>query len=172
MDKEIIFFIIFVVFSILSSLLNKKKKQPEAQEPEGDTPHRPQRKRKPFSFEDILREFEAEVTEQQKPRPQKEIVMAEEEEDDYEYQTRPRETYAKTVDEVRKKDAVYEDYENARPLEDKLKKISREVKEIGVDEEEEPAPAPKLNDYAEALNDAEGLRKAIVLKEILDRKHF
>src|SRR5690606_9082048 len=120
--KEIIFFIIFVVFSILSSLLNKKKKsagQPPAQGADGQ-PGAPQRK-KPFSFEDILREFEAEAM--GKPVPgQEEVLAPGREREEYPASKKEVSPYVQPAEEF---PPVYETYEGTsyESLDDTLEKV-------------------------------------------------
>ncbi len=169
MDREIIFFIIFVVFSILSSLLNRKKKAqrpPQSPSAESQTAD-PQRKKRPFTFEDILREFEVEIPEQKQPQPEE--VYDEQRYDEVDERHDPF-SYA---DEDKEKSSAYETYEGATydtaevvnpELDKKLERLKNS--EIYALSEQ------VTNEYAEELADPDGLRKAIVMKEILDRKYF
>lgn len=169
MDKEIIFFIIFVVFSILSSLLNRKKKSagPPPAQGESDQPGTPRRK-KPFSFEDILREFEAEAMGKPMPDQEEEVLAPEREREEYRSPKKDRPVYAQSAEEF---PSVYETYEGTsyENLDETLEKVMEKNDQLARETEvDERVP----NEYAEILNDPDNLKKAFVMKEILDRRYI
>jgi len=119
-----------------------------------------QPKRKPFSFEDLLREFE----EASKPR--------EPETEDYEEKViAPPPVPTK---EIARQNSPYESYEGTslEEIEEKLQEKTPIDTKLLVREEKKSRAMPLARKYAELIRDPEGAKKAIILSEIINRKYF
>ena len=181
MDKEIIFLIIIFLFSLISNLLNKKKKRQQQrkanQSGNGDQTNKP--RKRPFSFEDILKEFETEVLD----RPEeKSIPTDDDNRPEYgkrlleEYDgPRPIETKERYIDNAPTIDEVssnYESYEGTSYETISESEIQMPEK-LGVSKRDEHYRSrdEESNPYADILKSEDGLKKAIILNEILNRKY-
>lgn len=185
MDEKIIFYIILgIVYFIFNAL---KKKKPE-NEPGPDHPQsRPQtNKPQPVSFEDLLREitegkqpekFPESPVNQQKteyrqplPKPQPAYVDydddLEEEEKSLEKTSFDDERSNKAYEEA-KKLAFY------RPSLEETMKLDQVNTTFGRFKEFEKKPdSGILYEYVKDLRDPKGFKKALILSEVLNRKHF
>jgi len=169
MDLESLLPIVLAVIYILSRFFKSKPNQKKTQRPPVSTQQRqkpevtdkrPPRK-KPFTFEDILKEFEKNLSGdefvEEKPKPIEEL--------DYENQK------SVTV-EAESRPTKYESYEGTSyETPEVLKKDRNEKTEFSrsenytVKEEEE-------SEFIKILREPDGAKKAIVLSEIINRKYF
>lgn len=164
MDDSILYYLVLGAIYVLSKLFGKKKKQnipAEVDEYEELETPRPAKKPAP-TFEDILKELTGEQTpaftkeEKQQPlQPAPEPVLATELVD---YQR-------KNVEALDEDDLI--DIVPHKPLERKKPEFERDS-HFTVEDEEENEMA---NGIEEMLSDYDGVRKAMVLKEVLDRKY-
>jgi hypothetical protein len=172
----IIYLLIIVGSGIVQAFRNKKKKEQESQNippppqqrrrrevssPEADTTTR-----RPGSFEDILRELMGDPRETQpeyEPEPYRPPVRREETRRESEAYPSSSGTYQKAIDEAGKAEKLNDriDLENLdeciqpRRMSVNKRKTSRFAREVRA-----------------MLQDPESARKAIILSEILNRKHF
>ncbi|WP_422359687.1 hypothetical protein [Reichenbachiella sp.] len=164
MDDSILYYLVLGAIYVLSKLFGKKKNRDIPAEvdqyEELDTP-KPTKKPAP-TFEDILKELTGEQTpaftkdEKEKPlQPAPEPVLATELVD---YQK-------KNVEALDEDDLI--DIVPHKPLERKKPEFQRDI-HFAVEEEEEDSMA---GDIEEMLSDYDGVRRAILLKEVLDRKY-
>ncbi|WP_420583403.1 hypothetical protein [Reichenbachiella sp.] len=164
MDDSILYYLVLGAIYVLSKLFGKKKNQDIPAEvdqyEELDTP-KPPKKPAP-TFEDILKELTGEqtpaFTKEEKAEPLKpapEPVLATELVD---YQK-------KNIEALDEDDFI--DIVPHKPLERKKPEFQRDI-HFAVEEEEEEGMA---GDIEEMLSDYDGVRKAMVLKEVLDRKY-
>lgn len=164
MDDSLIYYLVIGAIYLLSKVFGKKKKQ-EVLDEEGDyevldTP-RPPKKAAP-TFEDILKELTGEAapefTAKEKSEPlehaKSEPVLAT---DLVDYQK-------KNVEAVEPDELI--DIVPHKPVERKKLEFQRD--EHFVVEEENTEMADGI---AEMLSDYDGVRRAMVLKEVLDRKY-
>lgn len=181
MDKEIIFLIIIFLFSLISNLLNKKKKQQQRKKTGGygsDEPSRPQKK--PFSFEDILKEFETEVLDKPQQQSTERMPYGEEpqyrkralEESDSVRPLEEKERYMDKAPTVEEKFGKYESFEGTSyetVSDDEIKMPEN----LGVSKRDEhyEVESRQSNRFADMLKNSDGLKDAIVLNEILNRKY-
>lgn len=164
MDDSILYYLVLGAIYVLSKLFGKKKNQDipaEVDEYEELDSPRPAKKPAP-TFEDILKELTGEQTpaftkeEKEEPlQPAPEPVLATELID---YQK-------KNVEALDEDDLI--DIVPHKPLERKKPEFQRDI-HFAVEEEEDEGMA---GDIEEMLSDYDGVRKAIVLKEVLDRKY-
>jgi hypothetical protein len=184
-------FWIYVIIGIIYLISRSRKKQDKAP-PDFPEVERPSRQsgseQKPITFEELLRE----ITEAKEPEPkqvfsppqpkavEKKIEKSFPTYEDYDGNIEPEE---KNLEEIppsyRKKDRIYDVYEEAkrqafnRPsleetmkLEDTVVRYSR-FKEFEIQESRN-----LLDEYTKDLNNPEGLKRMVVMAEILNRKHF
>jgi len=154
---QIILYIVFVAIAILSRLLKAKK--PE----QGQPSQEPSDTSEPISFEDLLKEFTGEKQET------KTVTETSERNPEYvDYKTEER-----RYDD----DRAAETFRAATQNADKFKKIEEQVKlnrdrplfgHFDEYDEEEDTTASEL---VSMLKDEEGVRKAVILSEILNRKY-
>ncbi|HYG18383.1 MAG TPA: hypothetical protein VD816_05610 [Ohtaekwangia sp.] len=176
MDEKFWIYIIIGVIYLISRVLKKSGGQtgeapkqdpakpvrryetPEQQRPSAPTA-------KPMTFEELLREISAGKTPQQQ-----EVV-------DYDDNI-PEE--AQDLEEVeydyRKKDRIYDVYDEgkrqafARPSLEETMRVEDTVMKYGKFKEFEIAERKVMSGYLTALKDPDGLKKAVVMSEILKRK--
>jgi hypothetical protein len=165
-------YILFALIYIISRVIkarSKQKQQGSPKQPQQQTPvskpvqqqNQPPRK-KAFSFEDILKEFEKnlageEESAYEKPLPVKEIK--------YE---KPRPI---PVKEVEKKPNPYDAYKSTS-----YKSIKEEIesdrKSSFTRSENYSIKDDVAGEYVKMLQDPQGFKNAIVLSEIINRKYF
>ncbi len=182
MDEKIL---IYIIIGIIYFLFNRlKKKNPEAeQDREGPADQSSDYDRpKPVSFEDLLRE----ITEGKQPKP---VQPFTERKPEYR-RPEPPPAYVDYDDEIEDEEKSLEKvtfdqertneiYENAkkqafnRPsLEESLKLADvnttfGKFKEFEIKDERNI-----LTEYTKDLRDPKGFKKALILSEVLNRKHF
>lgn len=173
----IIYLLIIVGSGIVQAFRNKKKKEQESQNipppppqprrrrevssPEADTTTR-----RPGSFEDILRELMGDPRETQpeyEPEPYRPPVRREETRRESEDYKSASGTYQKAIDEAGKAEKLNDriDLEN---LDDFIQPRRMSVNK--------PKTSKFAREVRAMLQNPESARKAIILSEILNRKHF
>jgi len=170
-------FWLYVIIGViyLISRMRKKPTDRPAQLPgtekakQAGRPHQPAKSVGPkkLSFEDLLRE----ITES-KSQPKQEPVV------DYDDDLEVEEKDLEEVDtDYRKDNKVYETYEEAkkqaffRPSLEETMKVGDTVVSFGKFKEFEKETGPDLAaEYLKVFKDPEGIKKAVVLSEILKRK--
>jgi hypothetical protein len=175
MDIQFWLYIIIAVIYVLSRALKKPESNagnPPPPERPGNSNPFPSRE-KPLSFEELLKQ----ITEANEPRktvyqPQESQVI--DYDDDLQEEQRSLET---VTDDYRKTDNVYQVYEDAksqaflRPsLEDTLKVTDTDMRFGKFKEFQQVNQRNLLEDYTKEFRDPEGLKKAVVMAEILNRK--
>ncbi|WPP48877.1 dihydrolipoyllysine-residue succinyltransferase component of 2-oxoglutarate dehydrogenase complex [Catalinimonas niigatensis] len=188
---QIALFVLFALFSLGSNLLNKRKKQQaetrkNTEQTEEDTlrpsrrrevspPDAPEeRERQPLSFEDILRELTGESPRAQKQEKQEEI------EDDYEHPfspNKPKQAVEKVQQKAEQKSESFgksvERAKEAKRITDKISIDDKPLETKLVVETRKSRKNKQLaRNIAASLKDGQGARKAIILSEIINRKHF
>jgi cell pole-organizing protein PopZ len=183
MDEKILIYIVIGIIYFLFNRLKKKNPQDESEyggplnEPDTDYS-----KPKPVSFEDLLRE----ITEGKQPKPAEPVVPQRQE-----YApSRPQPVYVDYDDEIEEEEKSLEKvpydqgraneiYENAkkqafiRPsLEESLSLADvnttfGKFKEFEVKTERNSAA-----EFIKDLRDPKGMKRAIILNEVLNRRHF
>jgi len=182
MDEKIWIYIVIGIIYFLFNRLNKKK--PEA-EPDFDRPVNPtleSDRAKPVSFEDLLKE----ITEGKQPNPTPPLVMHQRPE----YRRpEPPPVYVDYDDEIEAEEQSLEKvtfdrertneiYENAkkqafnRPSLEESLKLADVNTTFGKFKEFEVKERNILSEYTKDLRDPKGLKKAVILSEVLNRKHF
>ena len=188
MDFQFWIYVIVVVIYVLSRALKKQETPPEQnQDPQKQrrqrAPDRPDTgKPRPLTFEELLREI-TEAKEPPKPvyqAPPRPVYVPEKKSEvvDYDDEIPEEEQDLETIDnDYRKKDKIYDVYEEAkkqafsRPSLEETMSVNDTVIRFGkfrAFEQEERSPV--LASYTKDLHDPEGLKKAFVLTEILNRK--
>jgi hypothetical protein len=184
MDEKIIFYIILgIVYFIFNAL---KKKKPE-NEPGPDRPQsRPQtNKPQPVTFEDLLREItegksekfpESPVSQQKTeyhspvPKPKQTFIDYD---DDLEEEEKSLE---KTSFDDERSNKAYEDAKrmafNRPSLEETMKLDQVNTTYARFKEFEKKQENALLAEYIKDLRDPKGFKKALILSEVLNRKHF
>lgn len=183
MDEKIIFYIVLgLIYFIVNAL---KKKKPE-NEPGPDRPQsRPQtNKPQPVTFEDLLREItegkqpekfpespiNQQKTEYRQPHPKPAYVDYD---DDLEEEERSLE---KTSFDDERSNKAYEEAKrmafNRPSLEETLKLDQVNTTFGRFKEFEKKQNSGVLFDYVKDLRDPKGFKKALILSEVLNRKHF
>ncbi|MHA7131392.1 hypothetical protein [Algoriphagus namhaensis] len=172
MDLGNIIYILAVIayFIYSATQSNKKKKQAEQNAdslPPEETPDRG------VTFEDLLREIrEAQSPKKQpEPKPEKPQPVAQQRVEQVRPTPKPQPVRTKRYEEADDEIQYYEDaYERMEREEERLAKVAASI----------PSQKPiahttkkkKVNPYAEKLKNQRSVREAIVLGEILNRKHF
>jgi hypothetical protein len=175
MDDKILFYIILGIIYFLFSRLKKKK--PE--ETENDQPELPKQGPKPLSFEDLLKEI-TEAKKSSAPQPVAEKVEYEKPKPKYVDYDDEIEEEEKSLEKVTfDEDKITKTYEEAkrqafnRPsLEETLKLENVKVEYSKFAQFDRKPKNALLLDYVKDLRDRKGFKKALVLSEILNRKHF
>ena len=144
-DFKTIIYIIFVIIWILSRVLRKKK--PKAQTPAGAPP--PTKPSRDVTFEDLLREFGADIPKQEKaPKPEPQPVLVSEREKEP--------PYRHSIESVEQ----FDPYLNV----DEKEKLKFERSEHYKIQQQE-------NNFAQKLSNPENIVDAIIFNEILKRKY-
>lgn len=182
MDSQFWISIVILVIVFLSRLLKKDKPEPESDEP--PTPRQPRPREnagrqvterpKQLTFEELLREI-TEAKQPSKPtyqtQPKSDVV-------DYDDDIPGEEQDLEVIEQdYRKKDPVYDMYETGkrqafqRPSLEETMNVRDTVIEFGKFKAfEQTEQRNILYDYTKDLKDPDGLKKAFVLTEILNRK--
>ena len=163
-DFSTILYIIFGVVYVLFQAFNKKKKkqrqqeaaQPTEYQPEADTPT----KQPPVSFEDLLKELTGDGASEKKVEPTFEEFKPQEENYQHPF-SNPEPVIQETKLEPILQPVPHIERTPIGGLKEK-----RRSEAYQIDDEE------KRSEFAEMLASSDGLRKAFVLKEVLDRKYF
>lgn len=180
MDEKILFYIVVGIIYFLFNRM-KKSKPAEERELEGPQDSSPQNGPKPMSFEDLLRE----ITEAKKPSEIPPPTQAKKPE----YQEyRPQPTYVDYDDDLEDEeknletfndDQTIKAYEEAkamafnRPsLEETLSLKQVQVNYSKFKQFEAKEEDTVLKEYVKDLKDPKGLKKALILNEIMNRRHF
>jgi hypothetical protein len=182
MDYQFWLYLIIGVIYFLSRVLKKKEPEPGKEvvqnKPESYRQAQNQQSERPkaLTFEELLKE----ITEAK--QPQKQVVLpppqAQREYVDYDDDIAEEEQDLETIDtDYRKKDKVYDVYEDAkrqafvRPsLEETLNIRDTDMRFGKFKVFDKAKQRNLLEDYTLDLKDPEGLKKAFVLSEILNRK--
>jgi len=175
-DSSTIFYIIAVVVYFLYSLFFRKKEQ----EPVEGNPNSPDAPKKPVSFEDLLKEIRQEQGEVQREVQEVEDVW-EGDEDDYEeeHEVLKETSYERPYrEEARYYEGSWESKNRysthpTQPLvklEDQVELTASDIVLGEVEEEQEPGRSN--NRFGLLLKNPETLKDAVVVSEILTRKHF
>ncbi|MDN5210992.1 hypothetical protein QQ020_02995 [Fulvivirgaceae bacterium BMA12] len=174
-DLSTVFYIIIgIIYFIYSAIKKGKPKNIPRQQPGSpvqdeldqgneaatgeEMPRRP-------SFEDLLREF----TQEEPPAAPKEVV----EETTYETYEEPVNTYVPdttypTYQEEKKAPSIYDEYQNIQVTEEDI--VRRPLFKAS---EADEAPVNKFGaELREMLKNRDGLKKAIIINEILKPKYF
>jgi hypothetical protein len=168
MDLENLLPIVLAAIYILSRFFKAKPKQGKSQRPV--TPQKANRpaamdkkpsKKKAFTFEDILKEFEknlaGEDIEEEKPLPVEDI----------EYE-RPKPVAVEAENHPSK----YESYEGTSYETPEILKKDRNRKEEFSRSENYAVKEEEESDFIKMLREPDGAKNAIVLSEIINRKYF
>ncbi|EON76257.1 hypothetical protein ADIS_3385 [Lunatimonas lonarensis] len=175
MDSGTIFYIIAVVIYFIYSALQQKKNQPkEGDIPDGSQSGDPTDLPQKGTFEDLLREIRKGQArhEEDAPKPvERREKPAPVEVPSYREVSIPKEkttTYPSTGGLAEK----YGKYQSKQPLVklDDVVDIHDDRKILG--EVEGTTKTTRQNPYAKLLKDPKSLREAVVVAEILNRKHF
>lgn len=185
MDEKIIFYIILGVVYFIFNALKKKKSDDQANE--NLPPSRPDtNKPQPVSFEDLLRELtegkeakkfpESPVNqtkaEDRKPLPKPQPAYVDYD-DDLEEEAKSLEKVSfddersnKAYEEAKKLAFYRPSLEETLKLENVNTTYGR-FKEFDVKQDKSP-----VSEYVKDLRDPKGVKKAFILSEVLNRKHF
>lgn len=140
-------------------------------------PHAQTTTQKPISFEDLLRE----ITEAKAPKtePQYETYQQPEYVDYDDEVVDEEEAYEQVVPDYRKTDPIYKKYEDAKAydyasnlLEQTMRLDDVDMKFGRFNEFESEKGRNLLEEYTQDLRDPDGFKKAVILTEILNTKHF
>jgi hypothetical protein len=163
MDLESLLPLLFAAIYIISRFLKSKRKQDAPNRPapqQGQRPDTGPTKKKAFSFEDILKEFEknlaGEQIEEEKPLPVEPMHF-----------DRPKP--APVV--VEEKRSPYHSYEGMRYEDEKSPVIVGKEKDFERSEKYQ-LKETEVSDFVQILRDPNGAKNAIVLSEIINRKYF
>lgn len=183
MDEKILIYLIIGIIYFLFNRLKKKAPEdeqemetPPGQSPESTSP-------RPMSFEELLREITEGKQQQNQPPPVRERepdyrpVPAQPAYIDYDDDIEAEEKSLEKVsfDEERT-NKVYEDAKkmafNRPSLEESLKLADVNTTYGKFSEFDRKAEPNLLLEYTKDLRDPKGFKKALILSEILNRKHF
>ena len=180
MDDKILF---YIVLGIIYFLFNRLKKKKPAEDQDADSPQRPLPPSgpKPMTFEDLLREIQEakqptsrppveRQREYEKPKPQPQYVDYD---DDLEEEAKSLE---KTSFDDERSNQVYDDAKKlafTRPSLEETMKLGDVKTSFGKFKEfEKQQDSGVLVDIIRDLKDPKGFRKAFLLSEVINRKHF
>jgi len=162
-------YLIFAVIYIISRIIKARSKQKEVDSGTGQQGHHNQqtdtqnqaKPRKAFSFEDILKEFEKNLTGEERPEespfPVHEIR--------HEKPTpRPEPV---PVEKVEKRPSVFDKYQGTR-----YKTGTKPKEESFTRDEKYTISEDLVSKYTKILKDPEGIRDVVVLSEIFNRKYY
>ena len=175
MDEKILIYIIIGVIYFLFNRLKKKNPEDEQEaERPSDQPSDYERPR-PVSFEELLKE----ITEGKQPKPAATVVRPE-----------PQPVYVDYDDEIESEEKTLEKvtfdqertneiYENAKKMAFNRPSLEESLNLADVNtsfgkfkEFEIKTERNILSEYAKDLRDPKGFKKAFILAEVLNRKHF
>lgn len=182
MDEKIL---IYIIIGIIYFLFNRLKKNPQQEEGDSEKPASPvgNGSPRPLTFEELLKE----ITEgkQSKPaEPVREIPKAKE------YKLpQPQPAYVDYDDDIEKEEESLEKvsfdqerinqiYEDAKKLAFNRPSLEETVSLVNVNttfgkfKAFEVKERNLLHDYTKDLRDPKGFKKALILSEVLNRKHF
>jgi hypothetical protein len=158
-DFKVLLYVVFGAIWLISRIMKSRKKQ-NAQKEQSDQPY--EEPKKEVSFEDLLKEFTQGGVEEKKE-------ISYEEPETYEESTEAEAISWKGSDE--EATSVYEkSIRDAETIDMTDQGHNHHLKRFAVFEEEEEDTF--LADLKADLSEEGGLKKAIIYKEILDRKHF
>ncbi len=170
--EDILYYILIAAgYALYSWLTRKRQPQPDM----GTEPpaHEQGAPTKQMTFEELLREITQAKQESRQPQPAEAPVSDYEEEIEDEYED------LEEVELKRERPLYYEDYQKAkniafeRPsLEETLRLEDVKVNFDRFSVFEQQRTRNLLEEYAGELRNPEGLKKALVLSEILNRKYF
>lgn len=182
MDEKIL---IYIILGIIYFLFNRLKKKSPEDEPEVNRPpdttvsDRP----KPMTFEELLREITEGKQPTQSPPPidtpppsyKRPVAQPEYVDYDDDLQEEEQSLEKASFDDDRAT-KIYEDAKKEafyRPSLEETLKLADVDTSFGKFKEFELKAEPKiLNEYAKDLRDPKGFKKAFILSEVLNRKHF
>lgn len=184
MDEKIIFYIVLgIVYFIFNAL---KKKKPENESGSDYPQPSPQdNKPQPVSFEDLLRE----ITEGKQPQKFPESPVNQNKPEDRKPLPKPKPAYVDYDDDLEEEEKNLERvdfddersnkaYEEAkrmafhRPSLEETLKLENVNTTFGRFKEFEKKEKSPMTDYLKDLRDPKGFKKAFILSEVLNRKHF
>jgi len=179
MDEKVL---IYIIIGIIYFLFNRlKKKNPEEQEVERPTDQQPDSNRpRPVSFEELLREITEGKQPQSTPPAFESKYRQPEPEPTYVDYDDNIEIEEKSLEKVNfDQERTNEIYENAKKMAFNRPSLEESLKLSDVNttfgkfkEFEVTADRNILLDYIKDLRDPKGLKKALILSEVLNRKHF
>lgn len=196
---QVLVYVAFLVIYLITKVLKNRKEKPVTRQPEAEVeqdfsdPHRPHQRsevgqqqgrsgmdepeRRPSTFEEILRELTgAEQWEEQTRRHEKEERMSEFER----RKEKARQRADEIEQEVEQKAGQYSKKlgDSVRQAQQAERSRSKSLKEI--EKLTEPVKRKKpyqkkntmANEIARSLKDPDSVKKAVILSEIINRKHF
>ncbi|MBX2962771.1 MAG: hypothetical protein KF687_09680 [Cyclobacteriaceae bacterium] len=184
-------YVIIGVIYLISQVRKKAKSQapqpkPSTRRPDPETtmfkpqsqPQQQSTAPKPISFEDLLREITEGKTTSAEPVEQP--YKTEPEYVDYDDNLEDEEdTYQPVIPDYQKTDPIYKQYEQAKAydyasnsLEESLKLEDVNMRFGRFTEFDAVKQRGMLEEYTQDLRNPDGFKKAIILSEILNRKHF
>lgn len=163
-DYKVLLYIIFGVIWMISRVMKSRKKRQAQQQQESEESYKAPQKE--VSFEDLLKEF-TQGDQQEKPVPEYEEPVRYEE-PIYEEPIIEKPSWAGSDEEAT---SVYErSIRDAETVDMADQGHDHHLERFAVFEEEEEDTF--LADLSTELQEEDGLKKAVIYKEILDRKHF
>lgn len=175
-------FWLYVIVAVIYLISRSRKKAQEKNAP-GDVPRNPEQpfeqpvsttRPKQLTFEELLREITEAKETKRIPEPEPPTPAYVDYDDEIEDEEKSLETIPAIDDD--KSTKIYEDAKrmafNRPSLEEtlKLSDVNTDFKRFA--EFERKPTATILTEYTQALRDPKGFKKAIILSEILNRKHF
>ena len=177
-------YLLFVVIYIISRVLKGRSKQKQADDQQQPRPKRPfsdiptqrarpepqraqsqPKKKKAFTFEEILKEFEKNLSGEDDPIHEKPLPVEEIRHE------KPRPVKAPPPPKKTNPYHAYND-PNASISSTPSDKMSKWEKEEFERNQKYKIKEKVVNDYARILRDPQGIKDAIILNEILNRKYF
>lgn len=177
MDIQFWVWLIVIVITLIARA--NKKKQPQSFDPEQrEIPNTPTSDSKPVTFEDLLREIQA--SKAPKPKPvqvaPKQVPSRQYEVEDYDDNLGDENKSLERTDYYAN-DKFNETYENAKKaafsrasLEETMKVEDTDVKFIQFKEYGKKEGQSIASQYAKELRNPQGMKKALILNEILNRR--
>lgn len=163
----VIFAVILIIYRIIKARSKQKKEQQPQSQGQTSRPSGPQNQQKPkkaFSFEDILKEFEKnlsgeEESAHEKPLPVKEI--------------RYEQPAPVAVKRVKETPSPYDSYQGTpyRSIKEEIE-LDKENESSFVRSENYSIKTSVASEYIKMIQDPQGFKNAIVMSEIINRKYF
>lgn len=173
---NIVYIVAVLAYFIYQATRKKKLPEEDLDMPEGG--QKPPKQE--VSFEDLLREIRGEQEQQPKPKPKpksvpkaepKPVFQSRYEEQMAEKESKPTTRY-KTLEEMDNEIQYYEGaFQNIDPTTQSSSKGIPDIQTV-VAEPEAKRSSKRNSKYAALLKDPTSVKEALVLKEILTRKHF